>query len=168
MSEAWILRFQTQDCFTCAASSSQLLNQKTQVNQSESFTNFGFKTTIACLALTATLEYLSSLFCFAELALPSWLRPGLRHILYKEFDSSPPVIEVMIFIPTRPTIRWHMLNIPKRILVSTYMLIASAWKLIAFEYENNEGRENNNHTKRLNWSSFKETPYRNLDMSQQP
>ena len=23
-----------------------------------------------------------------------------------------------------------------------------------------------NHTKRLNWSSFKEAPYRNLDMSQ--
>ena len=34
-------------------------------------------------------------------------------------------------------------------LVSTYMLIASAWKLIAFEYENNESRESNNHTKRL-------------------
>ena len=26
----------------------------------------------------------------------------------------------------------------------------------------------NNHTKRLNWSSFKEAPYRNLDVSQQP
>ena len=34
-------------------------------------------------------------------------------------------------------------------LVSTYLLIASAWKLIAFEYENNESRESNNHTKRL-------------------
>ena len=29
-------------------------------------------------------------------------------------------------------------------------------------------KKNNNHTKRLNWSSFKEAPYRNLDMSQQP
>ena len=29
---------------TCAANSSQLLNQKAQVNQSESFTNFAFKT----------------------------------------------------------------------------------------------------------------------------
>ena len=61
-----------------------------------------------------------------------------------------------------------MFNIPKRILVGIYMLIASAWKLIAFEYENNESRESNNHTKILNWSSFKEAPYRNLDMSQQP
>ena len=52
----------------------------------------------------------------------------------------------MIFIPTWPTIRWRMFNIPKRILVSTYMLIASAWKLIAFEYENKESRESNNHT----------------------
>ena len=42
---------------------SKLLNQKTQVSQSESFTNFAFKTTIACLALTAKLEDLSSLFC---------------------------------------------------------------------------------------------------------
>ena len=25
-----------------------------------------------------------------------------------------------------------------------------------------------NYTERLNWSSFKEAPYRNLDMSQQP
>ena len=63
MSEASILKFQTQDGFTCAANSSQLLNQKTQVNQSESLTNFAFKPTIACLALTAKLEDLSSLFC---------------------------------------------------------------------------------------------------------
>ena len=74
----------------------------------------------------------------------------------------------MIFIPTWPTIRWRKFNIPKRILVSTYMLIASVWKLIAFEYENSESRDSNNHTKGLNWSSFKETPYRNLAMSQQP
>ena len=161
MSEAWILRFQTRDCFTCAANCSQLLNQKTQVNQSESFTNFAFKTTIACLALTAKFV---KLILFAELAPPSWL----RHILYNGFDSSPPVTEVMIFIPTWPTIRWRMFNIPKCILVSTYMLIASAWKLIAFEYENNESRESNHRTKRLNWSSFKEEPYRNLGMSQQP
>ena len=42
-------------------------------------------------------------------------------------------------------------------------------ELNAFEYENKESREsNNNHTKRLNWSSFEEAPYRNHDMSQQP
>ena len=37
-------------------------------------------------------------------------------------------------------------------------------ELIAFEYENKESRE----SKRLNWSSFKEAPYRNIDMRQQP
>ena len=68
------------------------------------------------------------LILFAGLVLPSWL----RHILYKVFDSLPPVIEVMIFIPTWPTIRWRMFNIPKRILGSTYMLIASAWKINCF------------------------------------
>ena len=41
-------------------------------------------------------------------------------------------------------------------------------KLSAFEYENKKSLESNNHTKRLNWSSFKESPYRNHDMSQQP
>ena len=41
-------------------------------------------------------------------------------------------------------------------------------KLSAFEYENKESRESNNHTKRSNWSSFKEAPDRNPDMSQQP
>ena len=44
----------------------------------------------------------------------------------------------------------------------------SGVKLIAFEYENKESRESKNHTKRLNWSSFKEALYRNLGMSQQP
>ena len=63
MREAWNSKDSDSDCFTCAANSSQLINQKTQVNQSESFTNFAFKTTIACLALTAKLEDLSSLFC---------------------------------------------------------------------------------------------------------
>ena len=41
-------------------------------------------------------------------------------------------------------------------------------KLIDFEYENKENRESDNHTKRLNWSSFKEAPYKSLEMSQQP
>ena len=35
-------------------------------------------------------------------------------------------------------------------------------KLSAFEYENQEGRGSSNHA---NWSSFKETPYRNPDTS---
>ena len=41
-------------------------------------------------------------------------------------------------------------------------------KLSAFKYENKVSIESNNCTKRLNWSSFKEAPYRNPDMSQQP
>ena len=41
-------------------------------------------------------------------------------------------------------------------------------KLSAFEYENKESRESNSHIKRWNWSSFKEAPCRNPDMSQQP
>ena len=81
MSEARILRFQTRDCFTCAANSSQLLNQKTQVNQSESFTNFAFKTTIACFRVNSKIGRFLKLILFAELALPSWL----RHILYNGF-----------------------------------------------------------------------------------
>ena len=47
-----------------------------------------------------------------------------------------------------------MFNILKRISVSTYRLLAMHLKLIAFEYENKEGRESNNDTKRLIWSSF--------------
>ena len=82
------------------------------INQSESFTNFAFKTTIACLAVTAKLEDLSRLFCSQN-----WpFHLGLRLILYNGFDSSPPVLEVMIFIPTWPTIRSRMFNIPKRTL----------------------------------------------------
>ena len=52
--------------------------------------------------------------------------------------------------------------------METRFLLQARVKLIAFEYENKESRESNSHTKRLNLSAFKETPYRNLDMSQQP
>ena len=58
---------------------------------------------------------------------------------------------------------YDLLNIPNRISVTTHRLNASA-----FAYENKESREGSNHTKRLNWSSFKEAPYRNLNMGQQP
>ena len=34
-------------------------------------------------------------------------------------------------------------------------------KLSAFKYDNRASKESNNHAKRLNWSSFKEAPYRN-------
>ena len=63
MSEAWNSKVSDSGLFYMCSKLSQLLNQNTQVNQSESFTNFAFKTTIACLALTAKLEDLSSLFC---------------------------------------------------------------------------------------------------------
>ena len=113
--------------------------------------NLCFQNNYSKLSVNSKIGRFVKLILFSELVLPSWL----RHILYNGFDSSSPVIEVMIFIPTWPTIRWRMFNIPKRILVSTYMLIASAWKLIVFEYENNESRESNNHTKRLNWYIIK-------------
>ena len=54
----------------------------------------------------------------------------------------------------------QMFNIPKCISVSTYRVIASTRKISAFEYENKASRESNNHTKRLNWSLFKEAPCR--------
>ena len=54
---------------------------------------------------------------------------------------------------------YDLLNIPK--------LQANA-KLSDFEYENKESRESKNHIKKPNWSSFKDAPYENQDMSQQP
>ena len=143
--------------------------RKLKVNQSESFTNFVFKTTLwltffFCSMLSVNSKigrFVKLIFFAAELAVPSWLR--LQRVW-----SLIPVMEVMIFIPIWPTIRWRTFNIPKRILVSSYILNASGWKLIAFGYENNVSRKSNTHAKRLNWSSFKEAPYGNLDMSQQP
>ena len=51
-------------------------------------------------------------------------------------------------------------------LALTGYMQASA-KLSAFDYESKKSRESSNHTKRLNWSFFKEAPYRNPDTSQQ-
>ena len=48
-----------------------------------------------------------------------------------------------------------LIHIPKRISVSIYRQ--------AGEYENKENRESNNYTKKQNWSSFKEAPFRNDD-----
>ena len=36
-------------------------------------------------------------------------------------------------------------------------------KSSTFEYENKESRKSNNHTKRSNWSSFREARHRNPD-----
>ena len=66
------------------------------------------------------------------------------------------------------TMEYDLLNIANRISVNTYRLIASACKIKRFEYENKKCRESSNNTRRPNWSSFKEAPYRNPDMSQQP
>ena len=47
------------------------------------------------------------------------------------------------------------------------LIFSSASCISSFEYENKESRKSINHTGRSNWSSFKEAPYRNPDMSQQ-
>ena len=59
-----------------------------------------------------------------------------------------------------------LLNIPNHILVSTYRLVASKCKIKCFEYENRESRESSNHTKRLNWSSFKDASLQKSNMCQ--
>ena len=62
----------------------------------------------------------------------------------------------MIFIPTWPTIRWCMFDIPKCNSISTDGLIASACEINCFWiWKQRKSRESNNHTKRLNWSSLK-------------
>ena len=62
----------------------------------------------------------------------------------------------MIFIPTWPTIRWCMFDIPKCNSISTDGLIASPCKINCFWiWKQRRSRESNNHTKRLNWSSLK-------------
>ena len=61
-----------------------------------------------------------------------------------------------------------LLNIPKRVLVSTYRLVASKCKIKCFEYENKESRESSNHTKRFDWSSFKDASLQKSNMCQQP
>ena len=146
--------------FTCTATSSQFLNQKIQVNKSKSFSNFAFET-VLWFFKALTLFFCSmfnfkfrnkigrfgKLILFTKLALPS----RLRHILYNGFNSLPPVIEVSIFIPTWPTIWSSMFNIPKRISVSTYRLIASACKVNCFWIWKQRKWESNNPTTRLNW-----------------
>ena len=62
---------------------------------------------------------------------------------------------------------YDLLNIPKRISALIGQLQARA-KLSVFDYENKERRESNNHTKGLNWPSFREALYRHPNMSQQP
>ena len=72
------------DYFTCTATSSQLLNQKIQVDKSKCFTNFAFKTVLWFFkALTLFFYSMSNfklrnktdrfgkLILFTELALPS-------------------------------------------------------------------------------------------------
>ena len=99
------------DCtdFTCAATSSQLLNQKLKsISRNPSTTLWLTLFFYSMLSVNSKIRRFVKLILFAELALPSWL----RHILYNGFDSSPPVTEVMIFIPTWPTSRWRMLIFP--------------------------------------------------------
>ena len=46
--------------------------------------------------------------------------------------------------------------------------LAIIGKTTAFEYENKESRESNNHTERLNWSSFKDAYLQKSNTIQQP
>ena len=55
-----------------------------------------FQNNCSMQSVNSKIGIFVKLILFAELALPSWL----RHILYNGFNSSPPVIEVMIFIAT--------------------------------------------------------------------
>ena len=55
-----------------------------------------FQNNYSMLSVNSKIGRFVKLILFVELALPSWL----SHILYNGFDPSPPVIEVMIFIPT--------------------------------------------------------------------
>ena len=55
-----------------------------------------FQNGCSMLSVNSKIGRFVKLIFFAELALPYWL----RHILYNGFDSSPLVMEVMIFIPT--------------------------------------------------------------------
>ena len=118
-------------------SSTSDLNQLKSVHlhKWDPFTIFAFKTTswltlffYSMVIVNSKIGKFVKTILFAGLALPFWL----RHILHNVFDPLLPVTEVMIFTPTWPTIRWRMSNIPKRILVSTYMLIASPWKINCF------------------------------------
>ena len=55
-----------------------------------------FQNNYSMLSVNSKIGRFVKLIPFSELALSSWL----RRILYNGFDPSPPVIEVMIFIPT--------------------------------------------------------------------
>ena len=72
------------DTFTCTATSFQLLNQEIQVNKSNFFTNFAFKTVLGFFKTLALFFYsmfssklknkigrFGKLILFTELALPS-------------------------------------------------------------------------------------------------
>ena len=56
---------------------------------------------------------------------------------------------------------FDLFNIPKSLSFSTYRLIANVCRVKCFWTEKKASKERNNHTKRLNWSFFKEAPYRN-------
>ena len=96
MSEAWNSKVSDSGLFYVC---SKLFSTAQSENSSQSigiFHQLCFQNNYSMLSVNSKIGRLVKLILLAELALPSWL----RHILYNWFDPSPPVIEVMIFIPT--------------------------------------------------------------------
>ena len=96
MSEAWNSKVSDSGLFyTC----SKLFSTAQSENSSQSIGILHqpcFQNNHSMLSINRKIGRFVKLILFADLALPSWL----RHILFNGFDPSPPVIEVMTFIPT--------------------------------------------------------------------
>ena len=98
MSEAWNSKVSDSGLFYMC---SKLFSTVQSGNSSQSIGvlhQLCFQNNYSMVSINSKIGRFIQLILFVELALPipSWL----RHILYNGFGSSPPVIEVMIFIPT--------------------------------------------------------------------
>ena len=96
MSEAWNSKVSDSELFYMC---SKLVSTAQSENSTQSIGilhQLCFQNNYSMLSVNRKIGRFVKLILFAELALPSWL----KHILYNWFGPSPPVIEVMIFIPT--------------------------------------------------------------------
>ena len=96
MSEAWNSKVSDSGLFYMC---SKLFSTAQSENSSQSIGilhQLCFQNNYNVLSVNSKIGRFVKLIFFAGLALPSWL----RHILYNVSDSLPPVIEVMIFIPS--------------------------------------------------------------------
>ena len=96
MSEAWNSKFSDSGLFYMC---SKLFSTAQSEHSSQSIGilhQLRFQNSHSMLSVNSKIGRFVKLILLAELALPS----SLRHIFYNGFDPSPPVIEVMIFIPT--------------------------------------------------------------------